>query len=76
MGVMTKPVKDFMKILLYVILFTLIALSLIVFQLSKRLKGPFDQLIKRITSYDGSLSQEVINYEKAPIENRSNWAQI
>lgn len=64
----TKPINDIFKIVVILICGCLIALFIIVAYATRILRRPFDLLIDRISSYEGSSSAELIELEKTPRE--------
>lgn len=63
-----QPVYDSLKIMLGVVAAGAVILFLVVGFTSKAMKKPFDSLIERISSYDGSESREIEDSGKIPWE--------
>lgn len=67
-GVVTKPINHIVMIIIGIAIGCMAALLMIIIYTTKMLKRPFDLLIERIASYDGSSSTELVDPGKTPKE--------
>lgn len=68
MGMITQPVRQLLAIVAVIMAVVLIFLVLISAYNSHLIKRPFNALIQRIISYDGSRSTDISGFERAPQE--------
>lgn len=68
LDIITAPIKQLLMIVAVIMVLVLIFLVLISIYNSRLIKRPFNELIQRIISYDGSRSTDISGLEHAPQE--------
>lgn len=67
-GIITSPIKQLLLMVALIVLVVVSLLVLISAYNSRLIKKPFDALIQRIISYDGSRSTQISEFDRAPQE--------